>query len=734
MPSLSMRTTIWVLVSTTTVVLSGVFICRRTELASKVRGLPNQILNMATLTYLNALISIDPNNPKAYIERALAYSKTKEYEKVLKDSDKAIALNPKLAVSYSMKAEAYEQLQRYKDEIEECNKAIAIDQRDFRVYIFRATAHRELGQYQKALQDCNSALSLTSKKTMPYIHRGYIYACLNEFQNAVQDYTAAIEIDPISTEAYSLRAYAYGKLGQYQKQIDDLTLAAKISPNAGLLYEQRSDVYKELSQYQNQIADLSLAVKITPQKANLYERRGYAFDKLGKFTKAIEDYNTAINLNPQSYEAYLLRSDSYRELGQYQKQIDDLTLAAKLNPENADLFERRAYAYYKLGKFQKALADCTTAIEINPQSLDAYSTAALVYEIIGQYHQAIEQRTKILEFKTTNPFDWSNRAKDYQLLGQFDLWQDDLRKAIELANTDEKATLQLCNPLTDFNNLSRNIEWPRNHFDKLLKEKLIVIPFHFDDEDHICLPAQVNSHSVELMLDTGCAHSSLWNQEMPRIAKIEHTQLRNTKANGNEYLYGFFKAREIKLGNLPLKNVAMSVQKGLAGHKTLSGFLGGNILENFIVKIDYKNKKTIIATSLKNDKSTGSIIVPMKLRNHCPYCMVYLDEEVEVMALLDTGCPLSMSAESLLQSLLSKELDYKQHISGPWLGSLNSETVQLKSLQLGAVKFKHPNLEVFAAAEAPAAAFEIILGNDFLSKFKTVTFDYPGKRIIFEPN
>ncbi|MBX9723773.1 MAG: tetratricopeptide repeat protein [Candidatus Obscuribacterales bacterium] len=730
----SKRTAVWLLASATTIVLSGVYLTQRTELVPKIHALLDQAFDKATLTYFDIVISINPNNSQAYIERSLVNARAQKYERVLEDSDKAIALDPKLTLPYSMKAEAYEQLRKYQKEIEECNKVIAIDPKTFRYYIFRATAHRELGQYQKALQDCNIALSLASQKAMPYIHRGYVYACLNKFQNAVQDYTAAIEIDLSSTEAYSLRAYSYGKLGQYQKQIDDLTLAAKINTSDASLYEQRSDAYKELGQYQKQIDDLSLAVNLSPQNTNLYEKRGYAYYKLGKITQAIEDYGTAINMHPQSAEAYLLRSDAYRELGQYQKQIDNLTLAVNISPKSDDLFERRGYAYYKLGKFRKAIDDCTTAIAHNPYSLDAYSTAALAYEVLGLYDQAVELRTKILELKTSNAIDWSNRAKDYELLGQFDLAQADMRKAIELASATERATLQLCNPFIDIKKLSGTVEWPRNQIDKLLKGNPIVLSFHFDDEDHICLPAKVNSQSLELMLDTGCAHSNLWNKAMSRIAKVDNTQLRNKKANGKEYSYGFFKARKIKLGTLLLQNVAMSIREGLVGHKTLSGLLGGNILEQFVVTIDYEKKQTIIATSFINDRSKKLVIVPMRLRNHCPYCMVCLDGKLELMAMLDTGCPLSMSADSLVQSLLPRKLDYKQHISGPWLGSLSSEKVQMKSLRVGSANFKQPSLEVFPAAEAPAAAFEIILGNDFLSKFKTVTFDYRGKRIIFEPN
>ena len=57
----------------------------------------------------------------------------------------------------------------------------------------------------------------------------------------------------------------------------------------------------------------------------------------------------------------------------------------------------------------------------------------------------------------------------------------------------------------------------------------------------------------------------------------------------------------------------------------------------------------------------------------------------------------------------------------------------MRSLSLGAAKFEVPILDVFPAAQAPSMATEVVLGNDFLSTFKTVSFDYPGRQVILEP-
>jgi hypothetical protein len=219
---------------------------------------------------------------------------------------------------------------------------------------------------------------------------------------------------------------------------------------------------------------------------------------------------------------------------------------------------------------------------------------------------------------------------------------------------------------------------------------------------------------------------------VPGVARTEKVQVKSIKATRKESFFDFFRAHNLKLGSLILPNVAMRVDEGLIGHKTLSGFLGGNILENFVVTIDYSQKKVILATSFPLNKSGKAIIVPLILSEGRPFCSVKLDGKLSLMALLDTGSPDNLAAESRLRSILEKKLHYKGQVSGPWIGDLSCEKVRLKNLALGTSNFAEPNFCVFPAVEAPEAAREVVLGSNFLSRFSAVTFDYPARRAIFE--
>lgn len=506
-----------------------------------------------------------------------------------------------------------------------------------------------------------------------------------------------IRKDPKNTQAYCERAFAYRKLGENEKSL----------------------------------TDADKAVILSPKQTRPLVERGHTYIHLHQNSKAIDDFTSAIKIDPQNIDAYKFRQGVYGSIGQYNKQIDDISTEIKIRPKFAGLFEQRAQCHLALGQLQKAIEDSAVATRLDPSLSEAYNTAARAQRSLGFYDNALALQTTYLKLNPKSAYGWGDKAELQEFAGKHDLTQADWLKAFSLATPEEKIQLQLCSPLTDANKLSA--ERPKNGIDTQLKAAPVVLPFHYDEGGHICVPAQINGQSIEMMLDTGCGHCDVWKDKLAGIATTEKTLLHNTDAQGRELSHAWFRARSLKLGHVTIPNVAMAVQDGLPGHKTLSGFLGGNILENFVVSVDYANKLVILARSITPDKSKNAVVVPMWLDTHCPHCMVTLDGKVDVAALLDTGSPSSMAPDSFLQPLLSKPLKFNQHAGGPWLGALRVEDIRLNKISIGELNLDKPIFEVFPAHETPAAAYSIILGDSFLSRFRTVTFDYPGRRIIFQP-
>ena len=103
---------------------------------------------------------MDPDYTLSYNNRGLAYKNLGEYEKAIKDFDKAIELNPNYISAYNSRGVAYENLKDYNRAINDYNKAIELNPNYISAYNNRAIIYSNLGKYEEAINDYNDALKL----------------------------------------------------------------------------------------------------------------------------------------------------------------------------------------------------------------------------------------------------------------------------------------------------------------------------------------------------------------------------------------------------------------------------------------------------------------------------------------------------------------------------------------------------------------------------------------------
>jgi tetratricopeptide (TPR) repeat protein len=612
------------------------------------------------------------------------------------------------------------------------NGLIVKDPANAKVISERSRAYWKTGRLDKALQDANKAVALAPNLAVVHVNRAAAYFFEKKYEMALEDSVRAIELDSRCARAYTLKAFVDEALERYRQQINDCDKAIALEPKLPDNYVLRSNAYEYLKQYKLALRDRNKALSLSlkdPLPNHITRAKIYV--GLGQLNTAAGELTVAIKVDPRSVLAYSLRADAFERLGQFQKEIDDLSAAIKISSCDVDFYEQRAVVYYTLGQLQKTLEESKKIETLKSGSLVAAWCEAQVFEELGQYDEAIKACTIQLRSKGATAFDWSVRANLYELIGRHDLALADWRVVGRLANSSDRLLVQLHFPFVDLSNLSA--ESYKKKIDAQQNGKDVILPFKYDAGGHIFVPADLNGHALKLLIDTGCADTQVSRAAMNRLAQKSDAQLHDKKADGKDRVFGCFKARELILDNLDLCNVQIGVYDEVVRDETSSGFLGGNVLGNFVVTIDYLNKKVILADSFKQDISKNSIIVPMIVRNDCPYCMVRIDGKLERLALLDTGAPFSNSADALIASILPKKFEFTEQMTGPWLGDLRSRIFQLRRIELGKFICDEQVFDVFPAFEAPSAASEIILGNDFLSRFKSVTFDNPGRRLILEP-
>lgn len=693
----------------------------------------------AAIKLLDSLISKEPQNAIAYSTRSWAKGLTKDFkqayidndkalslapksaevhsaraaillvndkpDEALKASEQAIALDPKYAMGYLRKAKAYEMKHNYKATIKACDKAMSLNPQQIRVYIYRAVANCELKNYSAALKDLDKALLLKSNKTWQccaYCLLARVHVGQNKNKLALEECNRVLAFrefnDENRVEAYCTRAKIY--------------------------YLQKD--------YKKELADINSAIALDPKQGFLYDLRGFAQIGNKRYKEALEDYSKAIELGPKSGELYGRRSFAYEKLGQFHNAYNDSSTAIKLSPKDTNSYHLRAYLSNKIGQFDQAVRDSDNALKLQPKSSAALGYKAFAYEQLNKPKEALIFRTKIIEKNPKEAWSYDSRARLYEALGDLKLAAADRDKAKMLAKPGDLAEMAACQPLYDFSG-------KLGYKSKLamvehLKRGPIVLNFFYDQSGHICVPTTINGHKINLMLDTGCSHSDIWNDKVKAIAKPSQINSKSTKANGDEYKYGFVVAKELTLGNLRLMDVPMYVEEGQANHPILSGYLAGNLLEPLVVTIDYLNKQVIFSNSAAKYKTKTSVTVPISLHDHQPYLMVKVNQQIERQALVDTGSPGSLTADSLVKPVLSKALEFNEHSGGPWIGEFQSQTILLNSIELGKFKVDTPTMEVYPAAQSSGIANYMLIGNNILSNFKTVSFDFPARELILEPN
>ena len=141
----------------------------------------------------------DPQNARAYLDRAEAYTDAGEMDKALADLDTAEKLEPENATIANDRGFIY--FKRGEDDkaLNEYDRSIALDPRFELGYLNRAILWGRMREFEKTVQDLTTAIEINEHFYLAYYYRGIAHKELRLFDRALADFKAAYQISP--TEA-----------------------------------------------------------------------------------------------------------------------------------------------------------------------------------------------------------------------------------------------------------------------------------------------------------------------------------------------------------------------------------------------------------------------------------------------------------------------------------------------------------------------------------------------------
>ncbi|HTK49280.1 MAG TPA: tetratricopeptide repeat protein [Gemmatimonadaceae bacterium] len=118
----------------------------------------------------------------------VAHLQQKEYDRAIRDFDRAIALQPGLVVAWRN----------------------------------RGLAHREKGDFERAIADYDQAALLSPADARVFNDRGLAYVGMDDYAHAIQDFDRAISLKPDHAAAMQNRGRTYFLLGNHAQAAADL--------------------------------------------------------------------------------------------------------------------------------------------------------------------------------------------------------------------------------------------------------------------------------------------------------------------------------------------------------------------------------------------------------------------------------------------------------------------------------------------------------------------------------
>ena len=169
----------------------------------------------------------------AYRIRGSAYLGKKDSDKAIADYTNLISIAPDNFRAYFNRGNARLLKQEWKKAIVDYTDAIRLIKKEPRIsknvligsYLQRAFAQLGLRDFRGVIDNFTEAIniSISANIVIPesYASRGSVYAILSDYRLAAEDFTEAIRLDPYNSEFYRVRADVYEKMDKPESATSD---------------------------------------------------------------------------------------------------------------------------------------------------------------------------------------------------------------------------------------------------------------------------------------------------------------------------------------------------------------------------------------------------------------------------------------------------------------------------------------------------------------------------------
>ena len=166
----------------------------------------------AAIGSCTAIISSNPRNDGAFVNRGIAYRRLGDFDSAIRDYDEAIRLNPRAADAFNNRGNAFRTRDEQDRALRDYDEAIRLDPHYAHAFNNRGIIALELGDARKAVLDFDHAIVEDGQYANAFRNRGIALAHLGLFDRAIRDFDRAFTLDPAIGHGveYALALYSRG--------------------------------------------------------------------------------------------------------------------------------------------------------------------------------------------------------------------------------------------------------------------------------------------------------------------------------------------------------------------------------------------------------------------------------------------------------------------------------------------------------------------------------------------
>nr|QXF30843.1 Hsp70/90 organizing protein-1 [Mythimna separata] len=228
--------------------------------------------------------------------------KKKDLENALKHYQKAMEHDPTDITFYTNMAAVYFEQKEYEKCIKECEKAIEIGRENRADFKLIAKAFTRIGNAYKKMEQWKLAKTYF-EKSMSEHRTPEIKTLLSEVERRIAEEEKKAYVDPVKAEQEKELGNDYFKKGDYSTAVKHYTEAIKRNPDDPKLYSNRAACYTKLAAFDLGLKDCDQCCKLDPKFIKGWIRKGKILQGMQQHSKALTAYQKALELDPSNAEA-----------------------------------------------------------------------------------------------------------------------------------------------------------------------------------------------------------------------------------------------------------------------------------------------------------------------------------------------------------------------------------------------------------------------------------------------